>query len=41
MKLPLRPEGTKNHKELNFNKLPFVQLCALVPWWQKILLNWK
>jgi hypothetical protein len=35
MQLPLRYKDTKDHKELIFNDLFLVQLCALVPWWQK------
>jgi hypothetical protein len=35
MQLPQRHEDTKNHKGFIFNDLALVQLCALVPWWQK------
>jgi len=31
MKLPLRHEDTKFHKELNFNNLFLLHLCAFVP----------
>jgi len=39
MQLPLRHKDTKNHKGFIFNDLAFVQLCAFVPWWQKIIFS--
>jgi hypothetical protein len=36
MQLPQRHEDTKVHKEMIFNDIRLVGLCALVPWWQKI-----
>jgi hypothetical protein len=35
MQLPRRNKDTKFHKELIFNDLFLVQLCAFVPWWQE------
>jgi len=35
MQLPPRHKDTKVHKEFIFNDLFLVQLCALVPLWQK------
>ena len=35
MKMPLRHEDTKDHKELIFNDLFLVNLSVLVPLWQK------
>ena len=34
-KMPLRRKDTKVHKELIFNDLIFVLLCAFVPLWPK------
>jgi len=35
MYLPRRHKDTKGHKEFIFSDLFLLQLCALVPWWQK------
>jgi hypothetical protein len=37
--MPLRRKDTKVHKELNYNDLFLVILCALVPLWLKNSLN--
>jgi len=35
MKLSPRHQDSRDHKDLIFNDLNLVQLCAFVPWWQK------
>ena len=33
--MPLSHKDTKFHKDLNISIIPLVDLCALVPLWQK------
>jgi len=35
MELPQRHKGTKVHQDFILYDFFLVQLCALVPWWQK------